>query len=56
MTSYFAHSVKGKEDKDWQDLKHHLLSVAALARGKAEKFGAGVMGEVAGLLHDVGKY
>jgi len=56
LARYFAHSLSGKDEKNWQELKDHLVSVADSARSSADKFGAGAMGEVAGLLHDVGKY
>ena len=34
----------------------HAHQVAALARARADKFGAGDLGAIAGLLHDIGKY
>ena len=37
-------------------LRDHLERVGALARGFASKWGAGPFGEVAGTLHDLGKY
>ena len=43
-------------DGDWQTLSAHLLGVAALANGSASKLGLGPLGELLGLLHDLGKY
>jgi CRISPR-associated endonuclease/helicase Cas3 len=60
--TYYAHTAEGpdgKPDKDpsrWQPLHTHLLNVARLARGFAEPSGLGDEAELAGLLHDLGKY
>ena len=43
-------------DGDWQSLLEHLLGVAALAKTSATKLGLGPLGELLGLLHDLGKY
>jgi CRISPR-associated endonuclease/helicase Cas3 len=53
---YFAHSTSRPDRADWQSLRAHLHQVAALARDRAAKFGAGEWGYAAGLLHDLGKY
>jgi CRISPR-associated endonuclease/helicase Cas3 len=55
-TRMFAHSLPDLPREQWQELRHHLKAVAAAARLRADKFGAGVWGEAAGLLHDLGKY
>ena len=55
-TRRFAHSVSGLSSEHWQGLRDHLEAVAAGARLRANKFGAGSWGQAAGLLHDVGKY
>ncbi len=52
----YAHSVEGQPDTNWQSMADHAWQVAALARKHADKFGAAALGEVAGLLHDLGKY
>ena len=52
---YYAHT-QGKDKKDWQKLKDHLTAVADMARAFAERFGAGELGYMTGILHDVGKY
>ncbi|MDR1509733.1 MAG: CRISPR-associated helicase Cas3' [Synergistaceae bacterium] len=52
---YYAHS-KGDNKADWELLIVHLRNVAATCRNFAEKFDAGGLGELAGLLHDIGKY
>lgn len=56
MTSpvYVAHHRAS--DGAWQSLESHLLGVAALARGFASKLRVGDVGELLGLLHDLGKY
>lgn len=60
--TYYAHTAQGPEgrtDPDrakWQLLRDHLLNVARLARGFAEPYGLGAEAELAGLLHDLGKY
>jgi len=53
---YYAHSLKGKPQKEWQRLEEHLTNVAKLAREFAEPFGGGDWAYIAGLLHDIGKY
>ena len=45
-----------KSDGDWQSLADHLMGVAVLAKGFAAKVGLGQVGELLGLLHDLGKY
>ncbi|MBN2754464.1 MAG: CRISPR-associated helicase Cas3' [Candidatus Goldbacteria bacterium] len=53
---YYAHSVQGQSKEKWQLLKDHLTAVADMSRTFAQKFGAGELGYMAGILHDVGKY
>lgn len=50
-----AHTPR-EGSEEWHDLKQHLESVAILAKGFAEKFGAGEIAHLAGLWHDIGKY
>lgn len=38
---YYAHSLPGKLQKDWQRLEDHLQAVAEKARSFAEAFGGG---------------
>jgi CRISPR-associated endonuclease/helicase Cas3 len=52
----FAHSIQGQVRNAWQPLAEHLQKVSRLASLRAEKFGAGRLGAVVGLLHDLGKY
>jgi len=60
--TYFAHTahgLDGRPDKDrerWQSLRDHLRGVARLARDFATPLGLGDEAEMAGLLHDLGKY
>jgi CRISPR-associated endonuclease/helicase Cas3 len=41
MPDYYAHSLPGKPQEEWQRLEDHLNNVAEMARGFAEDFGAG---------------
>lgn len=43
-------------DGRWQSLDKHLIGVATLAKVFAAKIGQGQVGELLGLLHDLGKY
>jgi CRISPR-associated endonuclease/helicase Cas3 len=53
---FFAHSIEGRERDAWQRLDAHLQAVSHLTAARAEKFGAGRLGALVGLLHDLGKY
>ncbi|MCL6452914.1 MAG: CRISPR-associated helicase Cas3' [Alicyclobacillus sp.] len=50
---FYAHS---RDDGQYQPLKEHLTNVASLCLAFADVFGAGYLGYLAGILHDVGKY
>lgn len=54
MPSFYAHTPN--YDEQWHDLMEHLYVVARLARCHAESFGAGEVGFLAGLCHDLGKF
>lgn len=54
--AYFAHSTKDGDRSRWEPLSHHLRNVSDTAHRCAEKFGAGELGALLGLLHDLGKY
>ena len=49
---YFAHSGQLTDWSDWQLLKDHLESVAALAQKRALVFGGADWAHLVGLLHD----
>lgn len=59
---YYGHTKKNLKTKqtlpkdEWQLLKSHLENVACLAEERAAKFGAGKLGRIEGLAHDIGKY
>lgn len=53
---FFAHSSSRSDQSDWHPLKEHLESVGQLAGSFAYRFGAQSLGNVAGVLHDLGKY
>ena len=54
--NYYAHSVKEKSKEHWQTLEEHLRCVGKLAASFASSFNAQDHAEIAGLLHDLGKY
>ncbi|MDQ3623480.1 MAG: CRISPR-associated endonuclease Cas3'' [Verrucomicrobiota bacterium] len=59
--SYYAHTANDADGKPagvehWQLLKDHLRGVAHLAREFARPLDLQAEAELAGLLHDVGKY
>ena len=59
---YYGHTKEDLKTKqtlpkgEWQLLKSHLENVAYLAEERAAKFGAGKLGRIEGLAHDIGKY
>tara|TARA_R110002072_G_scaffold1130_10_gene9445 strand:+ start:22453 stop:24684 length:2232 start_codon:yes stop_codon:yes gene_type:complete len=53
---YYAHSGEKHDKSDWQALDDHLVSVGQLAKANGAVFGAEALADVAGLLHDLGKY
>jgi len=55
-SEFHAHSVPDRPASAWEPLLDHLAETAAEARISAAKFGCGPLGELAGLLHDLGKY
>jgi CRISPR-associated endonuclease/helicase Cas3 len=55
-TKHFAHSAEGLDKSKWQPLAKHLQAVSRLTAARAAKLGAANLGEIIGLLHDLGKY
>src|SRR2546421_4242407 len=58
---FYAHTAEDENgnqlpETEWQLLKDHLRQVAALARAYAGPLGLCHEAEMAGLLHDLGKY
>jgi CRISPR-associated helicase Cas3/CRISPR-associated endonuclease Cas3-HD len=59
---YYGHTKENLLTKavlpkeQWQLLKDHLGEVARLTEERAAKFGAGKLGRIIGLSHDLGKY
>lgn len=53
---YYAHSGNEIDKSDWQLLSDHLQKVGSRAKENARYFDSGVLAEIAGLLHDLGKY
>jgi len=54
--TFYAHSLPGRPEPEWQLLEKHLKNVAEKAREFAEPFGGGEWAYLAGLWHDLGKY
>lgn len=54
--AFYAHSAEENEKSEWQLLSDHLKSVGELSAEFARSFGASDMANVAGKLHDLGKY
>ncbi len=55
MKHFAAHTPR-EAGGEWHLLSEHLQATAELARERAEKFAAGDLAYLAGLLHDLGKY
>jgi len=53
---YYAHSGNNPNKSDWQLLSDHLQKVSSIAAENARYFDASILAEMAGLLHDIGKY
>ena len=53
-SGFYAHTPG--QGSEWHDLVLHLTRTAAKARYNAAKFGAGEVGYLAGLWHDLGKF
>lgn len=53
---YYAHTLDGRSEEDWQLLIDHLKQTAELAADKGRDAGVSDLAFVAGLLHDIGKY
>lgn len=56
ISEFYAHSTLRADKSDWQLLSDHLISVGKIAAENASHFHASELAEVAGLLHDLGKY
>jgi CRISPR-associated endonuclease/helicase Cas3 len=53
---YYAHSVSGRPEGEWEPLARHLAEVEDGARIRGRRFGAATLAGLAGLVHDLGKY
>jgi CRISPR-associated endonuclease/helicase Cas3 len=51
----YAHSVEGQPEEQWEPLSHHLAAVGLRAGELARPFGASLLAQAMGLLHDIGK-
>jgi CRISPR-associated endonuclease Cas3-HD len=53
---YYAHTVAGRPEEEWEKLSSHLADVEATAQSLGQRFGAAALAGLAGRLHDLGKY
>jgi len=53
---YYAHSGNNVNKSDWQLLPDHLKKVGSIAKKNSRYFDSGVLAEITGFLHDIGKY
>ena len=53
---FYAHSLPGRPESQWQRLREHLENCAQRAAAFSSVFSASDWGHVAGLWHDMGKY
>ena len=53
---YYAHTLPGRAEEEWQELQAHLEGVSKHAAASGASFHAGDWARVAGLWHDLGKY
>ena len=56
MAPFYAHSLPGSPEEDWELLEDHLRRVGTGAADFAAAFGAEEWGRLLGLWHDLGKY
>jgi len=57
MKNFFAHSVEGKSESEWQELEAHPLFLChSRAMPTGRQAGIQKWGYLAGLWHDLGKY
>ena len=54
--TYFAHTLPGTTEANWEPLRRHLDEVSELTAQFAGTFGAHDWGRIAGSWHDLGKY
>lgn len=53
---FFAHSIENSDGSDWEPLADHLVDVAARSSEYGRPLGLAPICNLAGLLHDLGKY
>ena len=51
----YAHSLPGRPKDEWQTLEEHLSNVAEIASQFSSVIGAPLVGNILGIMHDVGK-
>ena len=54
--AYYAHSVSGRPEGEWEPLARHLAEVEDGAGSRGRRFGAEALAALAGRAHDIGKY
>jgi CRISPR-associated endonuclease/helicase Cas3 len=53
---FYAHSVSGRPEDEWEPLGRHLTEVEEGARSRGRRFGAEDLAGLAGRVHDLGKF
>jgi CRISPR-associated endonuclease/helicase Cas3 len=53
---YYAHSSSALTEDEWEPLIRHLTEVGGGSHQRGTRFGAALLAETAGRLHDLGKY
>jgi CRISPR-associated endonuclease/helicase Cas3 len=56
VTTFYAHTLDGRPESEWQPLEDHLRNVSENAAEFASRFEAEDWGRLAGLWHDLGKF
>lgn len=56
MSRIYAHTLPGRSENEWQDLREHLEQVARRSHDHGAAFDASGWASLAGLWHDLGKY
>ncbi|MFQ5347042.1 MAG: CRISPR-associated endonuclease Cas3'' [Rhodothalassiaceae bacterium] len=56
MCEFFAHSTDDESRENWHLLRDHLIATGEMAARFGAPFGIGRAAQLAGLLHDLGKY
>jgi CRISPR-associated endonuclease/helicase Cas3 len=56
VKQFYAHSRENMEESNWQLLKDHLMATGELAAELGHDSGVSQLAQLAGILHDIGKF